>query len=495
MKQLILHHHLGLGDHFICNGLVHALKAELGLSTLHLAVKQHNLPTVQSLYQGHDDIRFLVVPPTHYDREDAFIIQQSKDEELPLMKISYSGAKTLAFDVSFYAQAGLDLGLSWSRFAAPVDTPTAQALIDNLIQHERYCLVANAGSVGAFDLNIDTTLPVYHVAPGHTQNLIDWSTIIGRASEIHCIDSSVIHLVDRLPTRAEKLVYHDVGRGSRFHLNKPWLRRTNLAGRTMKTALNRVFDDHFNALPDEHILELRQGAIRILNPRKAAPKFLRSLTNRFIRKTRKRGWSTWRHVCHYSFHMLVEEMASLKHPPRILETGSAAHGTNSSLLFFAIIDVMGGTFDTVDLNPEATRKVQTALEQGYPHLQDRIHCHTQDSVALISQLPGPFDVVYLDSYDLYPGIFKESEAHGLQEFNGIVDKLADEALVLIDDTPRTREIFRRMTDDSFMAAVDAHLAAHQHLPGKGSLVLKQIAQDPRFTVLHHEYQLLLKFKR
>lgn len=495
MKQLILHHHLGLGDHFICNGLVHALKAELGLTQLHLAVKQHNLLTVQSLYQGHEDIQFLVLPPTAYQNEDTYVIQQSKAEEIPLLKVSYSGAKTLAFDVSFYQQLGLDLQLSWSGFAAPQNTPAAQQLFEKLIHHDRYCLVANAGSVGVFELDIDTDLPIYHVTPGHTQNLMDWALIIGRATEIHCIDSSVIHLVDRLPTQADKLVYHDVGRGSRFHLNKPWQRKTNLAGSTMNTALTRVFDNHFNALPDEHILELRNGAIRILNPRKAAPGFLRSLTNRFIRKTRKRGWSTWRHVCHYSFKLLVEEMANLKHPPRILETGSAAHGTNSSLLFFAIIDLMGGTFDTVDLNPEATRKVQTALEQGYPHLMDRIHCHTQDSVALISQVKGPFDVVYLDSYDLYPGIFKESEAHGLQEFNGIVDKLADEALVLIDDTPRTREIFHRMNDASFMAAVDEHFAAHQHLPGKGSLVIKQIAKDPRFTVLHHEYQLLLKFKR
>jgi predicted O-methyltransferase YrrM len=156
---------------------------------------------------------------------------------------------------------------------------------------------------------------------------------------------------------------------------------------------------------------------------------------------------------------------------------------------------MGGTFETVDLNPEATHRVQTALEQGYPHLLDRINCHTQDSVEFIRHINGPFDIVYLDSYDLYPGIFKESEAHGLLEFNGVIDKLSDSALILIDDTPRTREIFRRMNDAIFMTAVDEHFATHTHLPGKGSLVLKQIANDPRFTVLHHEYQLLLKFKR
>ena len=35
----------------------------------------------------------------------------------------------------------------------------------------------------------------------------------------------------------------------------------------------------------------------------------------------------------------------------ILETGSAAHGTKSSLLFASYIKLYGGKFDTVDTNP------------------------------------------------------------------------------------------------------------------------------------------------
>lgn len=325
--------------------------------------------------------------------------------------------------------------------------------------------------------------------------MLDWSDIILNATEIHCIDSSVIHLVDRIPTHAKELVYHDIGRGSQFHLNKNWKKRMAVPEAALKSTLNQILENHFSALPDEHILEFKNGEIQWLNPRKATPPTFLSLTNKLIKKTRERNLSKWRHVCYYSFKRLVEEMATLQPPHRFLETGSSAHGTNSSLLFFALTALLGGSFDTVDLNPEATERVTAALNKGFPQLQGRARCHNMDSVQLIKQVEGPFNVVYLDSYDLYPGIFKESAQHGLMEFEAVCDKLADKALILIDDSPRTRTIFDRMNDANFMAAVDKHVQTEGHLPGKGALVLKKIANDPRFTVLYHEYQLLIRFNR
>lgn len=495
MRKIILHHHLGLGDHFICNGLVRKLKSSLALDLLILPVKEHNLTSVAALYAEQDGIELMPLPRSAYPEEDAYIISQSKILEIPVLKISYNGSQNIAFDASFYIQMGFDLDVSWSHFHPPPQTSDSLNLYKRLIKHDHYCLVANAGSVGKFDIDVDTELPVYQLSQDYSNNLFDWSEIIARAKEIHCIDSSVIHLVDRMPTSAEKLVYHNVGRGSKFHLKKNWERKAFMGKGGSKKALQRVFDTHFEALPDEHILELRALNLRILNPRKSTPKFLHSLLERFVKKSRKKGYSKWRHVCHYSFERLVLELASFKKEIKILETGSSAHGTNSSKLFFEIIDLLGGEFDTVDLNPEATQRVQSLLEQGFPHLMDRVHCNNGDSVEFIRDAQGPFDVVYLDSYDLYPGIFKESEQHGLSEFTSIVDKLSDIAYVLIDDSPRTRSIFDKMNTPEFMSAVDSHVQIFGHLPGKGALVLQAVTKDPRFTILHHEYQLLLKFQR
>jgi len=495
VQKIILHHHLGLGDHFICNGLVRKLKETLTLDLLILPVKEHNLATVSALYADQGGIELMPVPPGAYHEEDAYIVAQSKLLEIPILKISFNGSKTIAFDISFYRQLGLDPELSWSNFSAPLDTLASRSLYDKVVKHQDYCLVANTGSVGTFDIDINTSLPIYQLTPEHSSNLLDWALVISNAQEIHCIDSSFIHLVDRIPTQAKKLVYHNVGRGSKFHLKKNWERKSFMGEGGQKSALKRVFDNHFGALPDEHILELSSLGLHFLNPRKSVPKRFHRLLERFIRKSRKNGHSRWRHVCHYSFERLLSEVADLKKAPKILETGSSAHGTNSSKLFFEIIDLMGGEFDTVDLNPEATQRVQSLLEQGFPHLKDKVRCHNGDSVEFIQSTNGPYDVVYLDSYDLYPGIFKESEQHGLSEFKGIVDKLSDTAYLLIDDSPRTRAIFDKMNDAKFMSAVDEHVRLYGYLPGKGALVLQATANDPCFTILHHEYQLLFKFQR
>jgi len=56
---------------------------------------------------------------------------------------------------------------------------------------------------------------------GMTKNLLDWVKVIKNAEEIHCVDSAVMHLVDSLECRSQKLSYHDFGKGN-FHCMKNW---------------------------------------------------------------------------------------------------------------------------------------------------------------------------------------------------------------------------------------------------------------------------------
>ena len=49
------------------------------------------------------------------------------------------------------------------------------------------------------------------------------------------------------------------------------------------------------------------------------------------------------------FKLALEQFNS--QPLNILETGSLAHGTKSSILFMFYIQIFGGSFTTVDINP------------------------------------------------------------------------------------------------------------------------------------------------
>jgi hypothetical protein len=81
--------------------------------------------------------------------------------------------------------------------------------------------MASESSIGNFALSANTDLPIICV-DRKTESLLDWVGIIQGAREIHCIDSSFIHLADSLNLAGKKLCYHDVGRGSTFHLKNNW---------------------------------------------------------------------------------------------------------------------------------------------------------------------------------------------------------------------------------------------------------------------------------
>ena len=61
-------------------------------------------------------------------------------------------------------------------------------------------------------------------------------------------------------------------------------------------------------------------------------------------------YSDSNHINKDMFEMLLENFNGSS--INILETGRAAHGTKSSMLFACYVKIFGGRFDTVDTNPE-----------------------------------------------------------------------------------------------------------------------------------------------
>ena len=59
-ELVFVYHHLGLGDHFVCNGLVRHILSVLSPLRLYLPTKQHNMTTVSSMYC--DDRRVVCLP-------------------------------------------------------------------------------------------------------------------------------------------------------------------------------------------------------------------------------------------------------------------------------------------------------------------------------------------------------------------------------------------------------------------------------------------------
>jgi hypothetical protein len=174
-------------------------------------------------------------------------------------------------------------------------------------------------------------------------------------------------------------------------------------------------------------------------------------------------------------------------PATILETGSSAWGTDSSLLFDDYVAAFGGTFATVDVRPEPLRRLR-------PLLGPRSSATCDDSVRFLERWvrehPGrAVDLVYLDSFDVDFGAPVPAAMHGLSELWAIRPALRAGSLLLVDDTPATLD---DVPPAEQARAADFH-ERHGLVPGKGMLVDLCLASAPGVEKLRHGYQALYRF--
>ena len=84
-----------------------------------------------------------------------------------------------------------------------------------------YILVHQQSSIGKFFIDIKSKLPVIEIRPGLTNNMLDYVKIIQNASEIHCIDSSVMNLIDGMKLKTDDLFFHTI-KPTGFRYSDKW---------------------------------------------------------------------------------------------------------------------------------------------------------------------------------------------------------------------------------------------------------------------------------
>jgi hypothetical protein len=244
-KKILVLHHLGLGDHFVMNGFVHLLLDNEAPSELLLVVKNHNLQTVQKMYDGYP-VKFYAIK----DLDELFPRDDPMKKIGDLLKDGYNylgfgvhgqDRNYLNLDVSwaacFYKQYGVDPSLRWSMFRYPKnmdgsieladkilkevgpnyiivhDDPSREfglnsaRVIEQLIQdgHDKMPIVYLGKNRYVYPLIEDTVSPVLNF---ETETLYDYCHLLANATACHMMDSSAALLLDFLPeTRAGQKRY------------------------------------------------------------------------------------------------------------------------------------------------------------------------------------------------------------------------------------------------------------------------------------------------
>lgn len=213
VKRAIIYHHLGLGDLFTCNGLVHHISKDF--DEVWLAAKNYVVKTAEHLYADFPNIKIFEV-----NREPEDIFDFGTISEIPVIKIGFEHTDPMKFERSFYAQYRLPLEDKFTKFRLPSDLSGSKLFyIDtaNKLGNE-YIFVHSESTAGQFNLQIDSALPRFEVNKDDTPDILDYVHTICNAKEIHFINSGLYPLISLLDymkmLKAEKIVYHNT---RKFH--------------------------------------------------------------------------------------------------------------------------------------------------------------------------------------------------------------------------------------------------------------------------------------
>jgi len=214
----MIHHHLGLGDHIICNGLVNEMSRH---KNIYLICKMQYYKNIRYLYRENNNVK--VIPLTKVMTRS--IKSEKKISKLLsfflFTKINYIGFQQEEgdyFDELFYKQANIDFKYRYMSFYVPNDS-------ENMINipNSKFRLIHKESSLGNYNLNIESDdLINIFVSKELGKNIFSYIDLIKSAQEIHCVDSAFIHLVDSLKL-SNSLYFHDVRKDKyKFNFNNKW---------------------------------------------------------------------------------------------------------------------------------------------------------------------------------------------------------------------------------------------------------------------------------
>lgn len=210
-KPLFVLIHMGAGDALLCNGLIRVLADRHG--KVIVPAYPHNVQAVTFMFR--DDPRIEVVECQNSTHACAQAI--AHDNFLPLGYYSKSKFDPRFFDKEFYSQANVEFKERWDRFYVQRDNG-----VHCDIKLPSFAFVHHDPKRG-FEID-HNKIPDNICFASLERPFFDWLDMIEQASEIHCINSSFLILVDSLPDiPGQKLFFHRYPRPTDYPtLKKDW---------------------------------------------------------------------------------------------------------------------------------------------------------------------------------------------------------------------------------------------------------------------------------
>jgi len=222
--MIYLGHHLGLGDHIICNAIVREY-SKRGDLTIFCKEQYY-----ESIYFLHRDLKNLHIVKVK-EHSDIFEFLRDKDSN-SIIIIGYGGKNwpypNMTYNENFYLQAGISFEKRWTSFYFERDIERENKLFDSLNINQPYIVLHEDKTRNyVIDRMFVKNRNIISIDISLTNNIFDYYKVFENAEEIHVIESCFLFLIDSIELKNKPLFAHRYARVYDWFnlptLKKPWI--------------------------------------------------------------------------------------------------------------------------------------------------------------------------------------------------------------------------------------------------------------------------------
>jgi hypothetical protein len=226
--EVIIHHHLGLGDHLTCNGLVNYLTKTF--NKVYLPVKEKNFKNVTYLYKENLKVNLIKIPTGNHstgnltnediweisDYEKDYIDNIANKMKVEILKVGHEKFSS-PHPETFYKQLNIPFTVSSDYFQVKYDAQKNYLLEQHLkdfynIEND-YIVIHCESSKGIYPIDKLKSLGsskriLIEKKSDIFNNIFLYQDVLKNAKEVHVIDSSFFCLADRIQT-SKNLFLHN----------------------------------------------------------------------------------------------------------------------------------------------------------------------------------------------------------------------------------------------------------------------------------------------
>lgn len=213
-EDLVVYHHLGLGDMIHCNGMVRYLLGRLaGDRCVHVFCKRRNAPMTRWMYRDQERIRVIEIDESEHERPQ---VQRwlRRRRATNYLSVGHRSLRPLLdqhpdlfFDELFYLQVGIPYALRFDACYWQRDWAEEERVAAKRAPPGPYAFVHDDPARGYV---IDTSgieIPIVRNDP--SESLFHMGLLLERATEIHCMESSIRCMIESLDVSGCQLYYHN----------------------------------------------------------------------------------------------------------------------------------------------------------------------------------------------------------------------------------------------------------------------------------------------